>query len=169
MVLPQVSHLRQVPLRTASVVVPQLVVAALSPWIGRRAQEWGRRPVLLLGFSMVPLRGVLLAVAHDPFWLVAVQILDGITASVFAVMGPLVVADVSRGTGRFNLSFGLVGMAMGIGASLSTTLAGYISDHLGSAAAFLCLAGIAVAGLALVWARMPETGPKERGKHGAAG
>jgi len=153
----------------ASVVVPQLVVAALSPWIGRRAQEWGRRPVLLLGFSMVPLRGVLLSVVHDPFWLVAVQILDGITASVFAVMGPLVVADVSRGTGRFNLSFGLVGMAMGIGASLSTTLAGYISDHLGSAAAFLCLAGIAVAGLALVWARMPETGPKERGKHGAAG
>jgi len=52
--------------------------------------------------------------------------------------------------------------------TLSTTLAGYISDHLGSAAAFLCLAGIAAAGLALVWARMPETGPEGR-REGDAG
>jgi len=152
----------------ASIVVPQLMVAALSPWVGRRAQQQGRRPLLLIGFAMVPLRGVLLALVHDPYWLVAVQILDGITASVFAVMVPLVVADVTRGTGRFNLSLGIVGMAMGIGASLSTTLAGYISDHLGSAAAFVCLAGIAAAGLALVWWRMPETGPKER-REGDAG
>ena len=98
-----------------------------------------------------------LALAHHPYWLVAVQILDGITASVFAVTVPLVVADITRGTGRFNLS-------LGIGASLGTTLAGYISDHLGSATAFVCLAGIAAAGLALAWGRMPETGPAERGE-----
>src|SRR5262249_56618435 len=104
----------------ASVVVPQLVVAALSPWIGRRAQEWGRRPVLLLGFSMVPLRGVLLAVVHDPFWLVAVQILDGITASVFAVMVPLGGGDVSRGPGRFKLSFGPLRLGRGTRASAGT-------------------------------------------------
>jgi MFS family permease len=143
----------------ASIVVPQAVVAVVAPWVGRSAQRWGRRPLLLVGFAMVPLRGILFAVVTDPVWLVAVQLLDGITASVFGVMVPLVVADVTRGTGRFNLSLGIVGTATGIGASLSTTLAGYVSDHLGSSVAFLGLAAIAAAGLALVWTLMPETGP----------
>jgi MFS family permease len=141
----------------ACIVVPQVVVAVMAPWVGRRAQRWGRRPLLLVGFAMVPLRGILFAVVTDPYWLVAVQLLDGITASVFGVMVPLVVADVTRGTGRFNLSLGIVGTAMGIGASFSTTLAGYVSDHLGSPVAFLGLAAIAAAGLALAWAFMPET------------
>jgi predicted MFS family arabinose efflux permease len=141
----------------ASIVVPQLVVAALSPFIGRSAQRHGRRPLLLLGFAAVAIRGLLFAVVSDPYLLVAAQVFDGIAASVFSVMVPFVVADIARGTGRFNLSLGIVGTGTGIGASLSTTLAGYVSDHFGSAAAFLGLAGIAAVGLALVWALMPET------------
>ena len=141
----------------ASIVVPQLVVAALSPFIGRCAQRHGRRPLLLLGFAAVAIRGLLFAVVSDPYLLVAAQVFDGIAASVFSVMVPFVVADIARGTGRFNLSLGIVGTGTGIGASLSTTLAGYVSDHFGSAAAFLGLAGIAAVGLALVWALMPET------------
>jgi MFS family permease len=146
----------------ACIVVPQAVVAIIAPWVGRGAQQWGRRPLLLVGFAMVPLRGVLFAFVTDPYWLVPVQLLDGITASVFGVMVPLVVADVTRGTGRFNLSLGTVGMASGIGASLSTTLAGYVSDHLGSPVAFLGLAAIAATGFVLVWALMPETRPAQR-------
>ena len=141
----------------ASIVVPQLVVAALSPFIGRCAQRHGRRPLLLLGFAAVAIRGLLFAVVSDPYLLVAAQVFDGIAASVFSVMVPFVVADIARGTGRFNLSLGIVGTGTGIGASLSTTLAGYVSDHFGSAAAFLGLAGIAAVGLALVWTLMPET------------
>jgi predicted MFS family arabinose efflux permease len=141
----------------ASIVVPQLVVAALSPFIGRSAQRHGRRPLLLLGFAAVAIRGLLFAVVSDPYLLVAAQVFDGIAASVFSVMVPFVVADIARGTGRFNLSLGIVGTGTGIGASLSTTLAGYVSDHFGSAAAFLGLAGIAAVGLALVWTLMPET------------
>ena len=106
---------------------------------------------------MVPIRGILFATVTDPYVLVAVQLLDGITASVFSVMVPFIVADIARGTGRFNLSLGIVGTAGGIGASLSTTLAGYVSDHFGSPVAFLGLAAIAAAGLALVWTLMPET------------
>jgi MFS family permease len=142
----------------ACMVVPQLVVAAVSPWIGRRAQAVGRRPLLLLGFAMVPIRAILFAIVTDPYLVVAVQLFDGVAAAVFSVMVPFVVADLARGTGRFNLSLGTVGTATGVGASLSTTLAGYVGDHFGSAAAFLSLAGIGLAGLALVWALMPETG-----------
>ena len=143
----------------ACIVVPQLVVALVSPWVGRSAQRYGRRPLLLLGFAAVPLRAVLFATVTDPYLLVAVQLLDGITAAAIGVMVPFIVADITRGTGRFNLSLGIVGTATGIGASLSTTLAGYISDQFGSQVAFLGLAGIAAAGFALVFALLPETRP----------
>jgi predicted MFS family arabinose efflux permease len=143
----------------ACIVVPQLVVAALSPWVGRKGESWGRRPLLLLGFAALPVRGILFATVNDPTLLVAVQLLDGLTASVFGVMVPLIVADLTRGTGHFNLGQGIVGTTTGIGASLSTALAGYASDHFGSQFAFLGLAAVAAAGLAAVWLLLPETRP----------
>ena len=141
----------------ACIVVPQLVVAALSPWIGKRTQIWGRRPLLLIGFAALPIRGVLFASVTDPELLVIVQLLDSVTAAVFSVMVPLVVADLTRGTGHFNLGQGLVGTFIGIGASLSATFAGYISDHFGSPSAFAGLAAIALVGLIIAWFLMPET------------
>ena len=143
----------------ACIVVPQLVVAALSPWVGRRAESWGRRPLLLLGFAALPIRGILFATVKDPNLLVAVQLLDGLTASVFGVMVPLIIADLTRGTGHFNLGQGIVGTTTGIGASLSTTFAGYASDRFGSEFAFLGLASVAGLGLAAVWFLLPETRP----------
>ncbi len=145
----------------ACIVVPQLAVAAFSPWVGRQAQRWGRRPLLLIGFAALPIRGLLLALVTDPVLLVMVQLLDGITGAVLGVLVPLIVADATRGTGRFNLAQGIVGSAVGIGAALSTTLAGYLIDHFGSRVTFLALAAVAAAGLALAFTLMPETRSKE--------
>ncbi|MFZ0609531.1 MAG: MFS transporter [Xanthobacteraceae bacterium] len=145
----------------ACIVVPQLVVAALSPWVGRRAEIWGRRPLLLIGFAALPIRGLLFAGVTSPSLLLAVQLLDGITAAVFAVMVPLVVADLTRGTGHFNLGQGILGTATGIGASLSATLAGYVTDRFGSSSAFAGLAAIALIGLITLWRLMPETRPDD--------
>jgi len=145
----------------ACIVVPQLLVAALSPWIGTWAQIYGRRPLLLLGFAALPIRGLLFAVVTDPSLLLAVQLLDGVTAAVFSVMVPLTVADLTRGTGRFNLGQGILGTATGIGASLSTTLAGYTTDRFGSPMAFAALAAIALIGFVVLWFLMPETRPVE--------
>jgi MFS family permease len=139
-----------------SMVVPQIVVAVVSPWVGRQADLWGRRPLLLLAFVALIARGLLFAVAAHPYALVAIQILDGLSAAV-AVMLPLVAADVTRGTGHFNLTQGILGTAMGIGAALSTTLAGYMADEFGGPVAFLGLAAVAAAGLLLLWALLPET------------
>jgi len=145
----------------ACIVVPQIFVAILSPWVGRQSEKWGRRPLLLLGFAALPLRGILFAVLTSPYLLVAVQILDGVSAAVLGVMLPLVVADVTRGTGRYNAALGSVGAATAVGASLSTTLAGYVDDRFGNAVAFLSLAGVAIVGLGLLILLMPETRPKE--------
>ncbi|WP_249225676.1 MFS transporter [Tardiphaga alba] len=139
------------------IVVPQAFVAATSPTVGRKAQQWGRRPLLLIAFASLAVRGLLFAVVTDPFLLVAVQIFDGITAAVFAVMIPLIVSDIAFGSGRFSLAQGIVGTATGIGASLSTVTAGYVADKLGAPVAFVGLAGVAALGVLLIWLVMPET------------
>ena len=141
----------------ACIIVPQAIVALASPSVGRKAQAWGRRPLLLLAFAALVIRGLLFAVVKDPYVLVMVQVFDGITAAVLSVMIPLIVADVAFGSGHFNLAQGVVGTATGIGASLSTILAGYVSDRFGSATAFTGLACIAALGLAMIWLLMPET------------
>ena len=141
----------------ACIVVPQIVVAAMSPWVGRQAQKWGRRPLLLVGLAALPIRAVLFAWVTDPYLVVVVQVLDGMTAAVFAVMIPLIIADITVGTGHFSLAQGMVGTATGLGASISTVLAGYITDHFGSSVAFFALAAVATVGLTTAYTLMPET------------
>jgi MFS family permease len=143
----------------ACMVGPQIVVALFSPWVGRQAQRIGRKPLLVAGFAALPLRGLLLATVSDPSLVVAVQLLDGLTAAVLAVMVPLTIADLTRGTGRFNLTQGVVGTMMGVGAAISPTFAGYMSDTFGSPVAFLGLASVALLALGTVWFLMPETRP----------
>ena len=143
----------------ACIVVPQLVVAAFGPWVGCQAQVWGRRPLILLGFAALPIRGLLFAFVSNPYLLVVAQALDGVSAAVLGVLVPLIVADVTRGSGHFNLAQGVVGSGVGIGASLSLTLAGYLSDHYGHTVTFLALSGLAAGGFFLVLKLLPETKP----------
>jgi predicted MFS family arabinose efflux permease len=143
------------------IVVPQAIVAATSPTVGRKAQQWGRRPLLLLGFAALTIRGLLFATVSDPYLLVAVQLFDGVTAAVFSVMIPLIVADLAFGSGRYSLALGIVGTATGIGASLSTVLAGFVADRFGAPTAFVGLACVAALGLAMIWTIMPETRREE--------
>jgi MFS family permease len=144
-----------------ALIVPQFIVMLLSPWIGRLARRWGRRPLLLIGFAALPIRGALFALITDPSLVVAVQLLDGISAAVLGVLVPLVIADATRDSGHFNLAQGLVGCASGIGASVSTTFIGYITDRFGSHASFITMTYIAMIGLWTVFLLMPETRPDE--------
>lgn len=143
------------------IIVPQAIVALVAPTVGRKAQVWGRRPLLMIAFAALAIRGALFAMVHDPVLLVAVQVLDGITAAVFGVMIPLIVADVTFGSGHFNLAQGVIGTAVGIGASLSNMVAGHVSDHFGHGVAFMGLAAVALSGLLVVWILMPETRLRE--------
>ncbi|RAR47950.1 putative MFS family arabinose efflux permease [Paraburkholderia unamae] len=141
----------------ACIIVPQAIVALMSPWVGRTAQAWGRRPVLILGFCALPLRALLFAAVGNPYFLVPVQMLDGLSAAVFGVMLPLIAADVAGGKGRYNLCIGLFGLSAGIGATLSTALAGFVADHFGNTVSFLGLASAGAAAVLMVWFVMPET------------
>jgi MFS family permease len=141
----------------ACIIVPQVIVAALSPWVGRSAERWGRRPILLLGFSALPVRALLFAGVSSPYLLVPVQFLDGISAAVFGVMLPLVAADVAGGKGHYNLCIGFFGLTAGIGATLSTLAAGFVADLFGNAVSFIGLAAAGALAVLLVWAALPET------------
>jgi len=141
----------------ACIVAPQAVTAAISPWAGRAAEGWGRRPILLLGFAALPIRGVLFAGIADPYLMVLIQLLDGLSAAALGVLTPLIVADITRHTGGYTTALGVVGLAIGGGATLSTVAAGFVADHFGGEATFLGLAAIGLCATLLVGTVMPET------------
>jgi MFS family permease len=144
----------------ACIVLPQIIVALTSPSFGRLAEHRGRRIVLIIGFCMLPLRGLIFATSSNPTLVVAVQALDGIGGACFGIMVPLIVSDVAARSGHFNLSLGFVGFAIGIGSTLSTPAAGWVSDHFGMRLAFFLLSAVGIAAVLLVLAGMPETRPK---------
>jgi MFS family permease len=143
----------------AGIVLPQLVAAALSPALGQLAETRGRRLVLFLGFCTLPIRAALFAYVNDPGLIVLVQALDGIAGASIGIIGPLVTADVAAESGHYNLALGVVGLAIGIGATFSTGIAGWTADRFGSETAFLAMAAVGLAATALVWTAMPETRP----------
>lgn len=144
------------PLTSACIVAAQLVMVPMAWLVGVKADAWGRKPLLLAGFLILPIRGVLYVLSDDPYWLVAVQLLDGIGAGLFGALFPLVVKDLTQGTGRFNVSLGVLSTVFGFGAALSNSLAGFVVQGAGYSAAFLTLAAIAALAFGLLLA-MPET------------
>jgi MFS family permease len=144
----------------ACVVTAQLVSVPTALLVGARADTWGRKPILLAGFAALPLRGVLYTVSDDPVFLIAVQALDGIALGILDALLALVLADIMRGTGRYNVARGVVGTVQGIGGSLSNIVAGLIVVTADYAAAFLTLAAVAMIALVIMLVAMPETGGK---------
>ena len=147
---------------SACIVAAQVVMLPIALVCGRKAGVWGRRPILLAGFAVLPIRAVLYTLSDNSAWLVAVQLLDGVGAGVLSVLTPLVVADFMRGAGRYNLALGAVTTAQGVGASLSGLATGVIVDRLGYSGAFLECAAAAVVALATLWAFVPESAGDER-------
>ncbi len=141
----------------ACIVGAQLVMVPVAIVVGRHADRWGHRPILLVGMAVLVARGILYTVADAPAWLLGVQLLDGIGAGIFGALLPVVVAAIMRGTGRFNAAQGAVATVQGLGGALSTTLAGVMIVRGGYDAAFLLLAAIAAVGFGLLWWKMPET------------
>ena len=144
-------------LMSACIVAAQIVMVPMAMLVGAKADAWGRKPLFLLALLVLTIRGCFYPLSDNRYWLVGVQLLDGVGAGIYGAIFPVIVADLVRGTGRFNVAQGAIITAQGIGAALSTTLAGVIVVDAGYNAAFLTLAGVAVVGLAVYFFVMPET------------
>ena len=145
------------PFMAGCIAVTQAVIMLSAAWVGRLASAWGRKPLLLIGFGVLPLRALLYTVVHGVGALIAVQLLDGVANAIFGVVSILVVADRTRGTGRFNLTQGAVATAVALGAALSTTLGGTLMEHRGANVSFWVLGALALAAFALLLFGVPET------------
>lgn len=144
-------------LMSVCIVAAQGVMVPVAILVGAKADLWGRKPIFLAAFLVLAIRGALYPVSDNAYWLVSVQLLDGIGAGIFGALFPVVVNDLTRGTGHFNVSQGAIATALGIGAALSNAVAGLIVVNAGYSAAFLTLAAVAAAGFLLYQFAMPET------------
>jgi len=145
------------PFMSACIIVTQVVIMCFAPAIGRLANLHGRKPLLMIGFGVLPLRALLYTLTHNSESLIAIQILDGVANAIFVVVSILVVADRTRGTGRFNLAQGSLATAVGIGAALSNTFGGELIQHFSYRISFLSLGAIAGLAFLLLWTAIPET------------
>lgn len=146
-------------LMASLIIVPQIVVALLSPWVAHYSERWGRKPLLLFGFGLEIIRALLFACFSDYSILVLAQLLGGMSAAAVTVLTILVITDLTAGTGRFNLVRGFVGTVIAIAASISTGATGFIFQDLGHLPGFLILAAAGLAATGLLWIAMPETKP----------
>jgi MFS family permease len=144
---------------SSCIIAAQAIMLPIALLVGCRADCWGRKAILLLGFAILPLRAALYNVSDDSAWLIGVQLLDGVGAGIFGAITPLVLADLMRGTGQYNLAQGAIATTQGIGAASSGLVAGLIVDHFGYSAAFMVASAIASAALLALAVLMPETKP----------
>lgn len=142
---------------SACIIAAQMIMLPIALMVGWNADRWGRKPILLIGFGILPIRAVLYTFSNATGWLIGVQLLDGVGAGIWGAITPLVLADLMRGTGRYNVAQGGVATAQAIGASLSGLAAGVIVDHFGYSAAFLTSAAMAAVAFAALALAMPET------------
>jgi MFS family permease len=142
------------------IVAPQILVAILSPWAGYHSEKRGRKPLLVIGMGLVAVRAVLFAFVTDYPFMVATQLLDGVSGAIMNVLTVLIITDLTAGTGRFNLAQGVIGAAMGIAASFSTSITGFVFEAVGRPIGFLLIAVVAAVATAAAWMFLPETKPE---------
>jgi MFS family permease len=147
---------------SSCIIAAQAIMLPIALLVGRTADTWGRKPLFLAGFAILPIRAAFYTLSDNSAWLIGVQLLDGVGAGIFGALMPLVVADIMRGTGRYNLALGAIATMVGIGASLSGLAAGEIVDHFGYSAAFLALGAAATVALIVFAIGMPETADREK-------
>ncbi|WPB58415.1 MFS transporter [Xylophilus sp. GOD-11R] len=141
------------------IAASQVLFVAVAPLCGRLTSSIGRKPLLLFAFAALALRAVLSAASDSPMLLLAAQCTDALSTGVFGVLGVLIVADLTRNTGGFNVALGALSTVQGVGAFVSNGLAGYLADAAGQVTTFLVLGGIAALGFAVALA-LPETRPR---------
>jgi MFS family permease len=134
---------------SACIIAAQCVMIPVAFLTGRLAGSWGRKPLFLIGFGVLTIRGILYTFGKSALYLLAVQSLDGVGAAIFGVLWVIIIS--------VNFLQGVIQAALGVGAFLSNALAGLAVKNFGYNVGFLGLAGIALTGMVFFALLMPET------------
>lgn len=146
-------------LMSACIIAAQAVMLPMAMIVGAYADRIGRKPFWLAAFAILPIRACLDTLSDARGWLVGVQLLDGIGAGLFGALTPILLADITRGTGRFNMSQGAIATVQGASVAASSLVAGVVAQKFGYRPAFLALGAVALAAFVTFLVAIPETGP----------
>lgn len=149
-----------IPLIGAAIVTAQATMSIATVFGGRMTEMGiGRKPMFVLALATLPLRCALILLWQESSntYLMLTQILDGIGGGFFGLIHPYMVADISFGTGRFNVLMGLTGACFGLGATLSNLLGQYLVEYFGHSVSLFFSLVMSVIPLFLFAIAMPET------------
>jgi MFS family permease len=149
----------------ACIVTAQAMMIPTALLTGKFAEKWGRKPVFAIAVVVLLIRGSLFAliagniISGGAGHVIAVQLLDGVSAGIFGVLASVVIADIAGHTKHYNLARASVGTVQSVGGALSFILAGNIVKASGYGAGFATLAIIALAAILFFLTTVPETQP----------
>ncbi len=140
-------------------LIAEITMIAAAFVMGLVVNRFGRKPIFLTAFLILPIRALLYTLTDQPALLLSIQLLDGVAAGIIGVIGTVINSDLAIGTGRFNFLQGLGSLSASIGSSLSNVAAGWVAASFGFNISFLALAGIGLVGASIFGLLMPETKP----------
>jgi len=141
----------------AGITIAEGVMIPVTALTGYLAFKGNRKYIFLTAFLVLTIRGILYTFTDNSNLLMAIQTLDGAGAGIMKVISVVMIADLTKGTGRFNLMQGTVVTAIGIGSSLSDYLTGIVVVNSNYNTGFYFLSAIAVVGLVFTWLFVAET------------
>ncbi|WP_298768653.1 MFS transporter [uncultured Shewanella sp.] len=142
---------------SACIITAQFVMIFMAIFCGKKADTWGRKPLFLIAFAILPIRALLFSLTDTSVYLVMIQALDGVANGIFGVLFLLIVADLTKGSGRFNIVQGALATLLGIGVSLSNLIAEQVVELSNFDTGFIFLGVVGLAGLIVFAVFMPET------------
>jgi MFS transporter, DHA1 family, tetracycline resistance protein len=130
-----------------------------SPVQGSLSDHFGRRTVILISCTGLGLDFILMALAPNLWWLLVGRVISGITAASFSTAGAYI-SDVTPPEKRA-ASFGLIGVAFGVGFVLGPAIGGILGD-ISPRLPFWASAFMALANVCWGLFVLPESLPKEK-------
>ena len=130
-----------------------------SPILGALSDRFGRRPVLLIGFSGLALSTLVTVFATSLWMLVAVRLVSGAMQANIAVANAYV-TDITPPEQRA-ARFGMLGAMFGLGFILGPVIGGLLGEH-HLRLPFLCAGVLSICNWLYGWFVLPESLPPER-------
>ncbi|UTA47385.1 MFS transporter [Simiduia sp. 21SJ11W-1] len=120
---------------------------------GYLSDKLGRKPMIALGLVLFGVGSVVAALADSVYGLIAGRFLQGCGAIASVIMA--LVADVTAEENRTK-AMAIIGASIGASFVLALILGPLLAASVGMAGLFWATAGLALAGLWLLWAQVPQ-------------